>query len=396
MKILHTVEFYHPAVGGMQEVVKQLSERLVKTGHDVTVATTKLPTRNAGIINGVKIVEFDISGNFVRGLTGEVERYKNYLLNSDFDVITNFAAQQWATDIMLLNLDQIKAKKVNVPTGFSGLYLPEYQEYFAQMKTWLKQYDACVYLSNNYRDINYARKFGVNNNVLIPNGAGADEFGQKSSINIRSELNIPMDHFLILHVGSHTGLKGHKEAIRIFKKAHIKNATFLMVANNFGNGCGMSCLFAEKLNLLSPRSKLLDKKIIVKSLSRKETVAAYHEADLFLFPSNIECSPLVLFEAMASKTPFLTTDVGNAKEIIDWSNGGKLLPSFNLVNGYIRADVEASTDIFQKLYYDTEERKRLANNGYKKWKSSFTWEKIAKQYEDLYIDLLNDKREVNL
>ena len=42
MKILHTVELYHPSQGGMQEVVKQISERLVKLGHEVTVATTKL------------------------------------------------------------------------------------------------------------------------------------------------------------------------------------------------------------------------------------------------------------------------------------------------------------------------------------------------------------------
>ena len=35
MKILHTVEFYHPSIGGMQEVVKQLSERLVLLGHEL-------------------------------------------------------------------------------------------------------------------------------------------------------------------------------------------------------------------------------------------------------------------------------------------------------------------------------------------------------------------------
>ncbi|MFH1005826.1 MAG: hypothetical protein V1781_10125 [Bacteroidota bacterium] len=39
MKILHTVESYYPSVGGMQEVVKQISEQLVKMGHSVTVAT---------------------------------------------------------------------------------------------------------------------------------------------------------------------------------------------------------------------------------------------------------------------------------------------------------------------------------------------------------------------
>lgn len=36
MKILHTVEFYEPSVGGAQEVIKQISLQLVKRGHEVT------------------------------------------------------------------------------------------------------------------------------------------------------------------------------------------------------------------------------------------------------------------------------------------------------------------------------------------------------------------------
>ncbi len=388
MKILHTVEFYYPSVGGAQEVVRQISERLFRLGHDVTVATMRLPDRNFSVLNGVKIEEFKISGNAVKGFSGKVERYQKFILESRFDVIMNYAAQQWATDLMLPILNGISAKKVFVPCGFSGLYLPEYGDYFEQMKTWLKQYDACVYLSNDYRDINFARECRAANDVFIPNGAGEDEFGQKPDIDIRTQLEIPPDHFLILHVGSHTGIKGHKEAIRIFKKAKIKHATFLIVANNSNGGCTRRCLRKEKLYRWNPFSRLLDKKILVMSLSRKETVVAYHEADLFLFPSNIECSPIALFEAMASKTPFLTTDAGNAKEIIEWSNGGELLPTLKFANGYVKANVNASVDVFQRLFYDSQKRQELVSDGYEKWKTSFTWEKITKQYENLYIKLL--------
>ena len=71
MKILHTVEYYQPSVGGAQEVVRQISERLVQRGHEVKVATTVHPGRSAKIINGVRIAEFDIKGNSVHaGRTG--------------------------------------------------------------------------------------------------------------------------------------------------------------------------------------------------------------------------------------------------------------------------------------------------------------------------------------
>ena len=74
MRILLTVEHYMPSVGGSQEVVKQIAERLVLRGHDVTVATTHLPERADTDINGVHIAPFPIAGNVVLGITGPAEQ----------------------------------------------------------------------------------------------------------------------------------------------------------------------------------------------------------------------------------------------------------------------------------------------------------------------------------
>jgi hypothetical protein len=97
MNILHTVEFYSPHVGGAQEVVKQISERLARRGHSVTVATTRISGRPKGPVNGVHVEEFAVSGNEVSGFRGEVERYQDFLLGSGFDIMMNYAAQQWPT-----------------------------------------------------------------------------------------------------------------------------------------------------------------------------------------------------------------------------------------------------------------------------------------------------------
>lgn len=384
MKILHTVEFYHPSAGGMQEVVRQISERLVKFGHEVTVATTKLAERKNKIINGVKIEEFNIKGNLIRGLKGETEKYKKFLIDSDFDIITNFAAQQWASDLSFNILDRIKAKKVFVPTGFSGFYLPECKNYFEKMKDWMKKYDVIVFLSEDYRDINFARKNKINKIIVIPNGASEEEFLEKNNLDIREKSNIPKNNFLILHVGSHTGLKGHREAIQIFEKAKINNATFLIIGNSFSGGCTKYCFIKEKLFNLSPQRIIDKKKLIITPLSRLETVSAYKQVDLFLFPSNIECSPLVLFECMASRTPFLTTDVGNAKEIISWSKSGLLLPTIKDENNYSKVKVDDSVKILEMIYTNTKKRKNMADSGFRIWVNKFTWNRIAKDYELLY------------
>lgn len=382
MKILHTVESYYPSICGMAEAVGQISERLAKLGHEVTVVTSKSSERKGRkIINGVHLIEFDISGNESFGIKGEAEKYQDFLIKSPFDIITNFAAQQWATDLMFPLLMQIKAKKVFVPTGFSGLYLPFYHNYFNKMKERMKLYDMNVFLSENYRDINFARKNNIENIKVIPNGASKEEFTNKTTINIRKVLNIPNDHFLVLNVGSHTSLKGHLEAIRIFTKAKMKKATLLIVGKHSKiiGGCYPQC---QLLKFLS------SKNILIKDLTRVQTVAAFKTADIFLFTSRVECSPLVLFESMAAKTPFLTTDVGNTKEIIEWTKGGRLLPTRINRLGYSRAQVTQSAKILEDCYRNRSQLSLMGKLGYKAWLKKFTWEKIAKEYESLYKTLV--------
>lgn len=381
MKILHTVESYYPETSGMAEAVRQISEGLVRLGHKVTVATAKMPERKKKIINGVCLIQFAVSGKAVFGLHGKVEKYRNYLLNSDFDIVTNFAAQQWATDIALPILDQIKAKKVFVPTGFSGLYSPFYRHYYEGMKKWMKEYDVNIFLSEYYRDIDFARKNNIRNLKIIPNGAAKEEFLAKSKINIRKVLGIANDHFLVLNVSSHTGLKGHAEAIKIFCKAKMEKATFLMIGKNTKSikGCYHQCQLSKFLG---------GKNILIKDLNREQTVAAFKAANVFLFTSKIECSPLVLFESLAAKTPFLTVDVGNAKEIIKWTKGGYLLPTRFSRFGYSQAKITPSAKILEDYYHHRSQLSLMGKRGYRAWLKNFTWEVVTKEYEKVYQSLL--------
>lgn len=388
MKLFHCVESYYPSVGGMQEVVKQLSERLVKLGHDVTVLTRYHSERPFTEFNGVKIITFKINGNPLEITDPEDQRYVDYLLSLQGDVITFFAAQQWATNLALPILNQIKLKKVSVPTGYSGLYWPVFKEYFEKMKTWIQGYDMNVYLSNDYRDINFARQNGVRKCIIIPNGAAADEFLPESKIDVRKELGAKENVFLILHVGSYTGWKGHREAIDMFLQSDIKEGILLMIGNHYQ----YFKLPIHKYPLLKIRillNKIFGKKrIVFNYFSREFTVAAYKQADLFLFPSNVECSPIVLFECAAAKLPFLSTDVGNSVEIAQWTRGGEILPTRKDTAGFSYADIHGSVKILNQLFDDKAKREQMGERAFNNWKEKYSWEVIAKQYETLYKDLL--------
>ena len=108
------------------------------------------------------------------------------------------------------------------------------------------------------------------------------------------------------------------------------------------------------LNFLTYFNLLLKgnhKKIFLTSLDRKELINTYKQADIFLFPSNIECSPVVIFEAMASKTPFLVSNVGNANEIVNISNAGYILPSKIDKNGYAKINNYMPESLFSLVYF---------------------------------------------
>lgn len=388
MKIFHCVESYYPSVGGMQEVVKQLSERLVKLGHDVTVLTRFHPDRSFDTLNGVKIKTFNIVGNPIVPEATADKEYVDFLLKENCDVITFFAAQQWATNLALPILKQIKAKKVSVPTGYSGLYWPQFKQYFEDMKTYIHDYDMNVYLSNDYRDINYARENGVKKTILIPNGAGADEFLPESKINIRKELGIPENHFVILLVGSYTSWKGHKEAVEIFLEANINNTTLLMVGNNYEY---FKRVYAKNIGLFLRKiiARIFNgKRVFFNFYSREFTVAAYKQSNLFLFPSNIECSPIVLFECAAAKLPFLSTNVGNSVEINEWTKGGVIMPTKIDEQGFSHADIRKGARLLEELMNDKEKLRKMGNESFEIWNQKYSWEVIAKQYESLYNSLL--------
>ena len=380
------VQEYAPAIGGMSEVVKQLSERLVSMGHSVTVATGINSERKSDIINGVKIISFSITGNYVMGYKGNIKEYEDFLLNSKFDVVTLFAAQQWATDIALPILTKIQGKKVFVPTGFSYFYNPTYTTYYEKMKVWIKQFDANIFLSNDYRDINFAKENGITKNYLIPNGAAEEEFDKPIEIDVRKKLNIPANSFLILHVGSFTGAKGHPEAVKIFLKANIPNAV-LLLAGHKNNLFRKLFTSHYRFILLNLKKIFKRKKIIITELNRQETIDAYKTSDLFLFPSNIECSPIVLFECMAAKIPFASSDVGNAEEIAQWGGNGFILPTEKDEIEWGKIKIDESAKMLEEIVSNKENLNQMAKNGYTAWKNNYTWQKIALQYEKLYLTL---------
>ncbi len=390
MKILHTVEFYYPSIGGAQELVRHLSERMVKMGHDVTVATTLLPNRTSFEHNGVKIVGFEIAGNVVNGIKGDKRAYQEFLRKEKFDVIMNFAAQQWTADLFFEVMDDIKAKKVFVPCGYSALYDPNYDDYFKKLPNILRKYDATIYPSDDYRDINFAREHKLNNVFVIPNGANEEEFMEPISNERKKFLRTKygIGGLTIMTIGLY-GEKGHLELIKAFRRLPVSKAT-LVSAGSIRPGEGGYDAFENEAEQINLSRKLLGKRVVMIDGSQTQEV---HEllkmCDIFAFFSNVECSPLVLFEAAAAGVPFLTSTAGNGPEIAKWTGAGIVVKSHDMPNGRVRVDSKDAVLQLTKLAHNRKKRIELGRAGHKSWEQKYTWEIITKDYLRIYEKVLN-------
>src|ERR1700680_4014643 len=106
LRVLAVSHVYAPEASGLSEVVTQIATRLASRGHSVEVATGTYPgSPRVEVLQGVSVRRFDVSGNAVTGLRGEVHDFASRLQAQDWDVIWIKGAQIWTTDIVLQSPD---------------------------------------------------------------------------------------------------------------------------------------------------------------------------------------------------------------------------------------------------------------------------------------------------
>ncbi len=161
-----------------------------------------------------------------------------------------------------------------------------------------------------------------------------------------------------------------------------------------------TCLYYQKLRMplsisLSACIKRIEtqpeKQVLQLNLPREELIQAYMNADLFVFASNIEYSPLVLFETAAAGTPFLSVPVGNAQEIAAWTNAGFICEANINQQGYVYVKPKKFAKRMQELMKDKTMLRSKGKSAKHHWQEKFTWHTISLQYEQLFQTLITHK-----
>lgn len=148
------------------------------------------------------------------------------------------------------------------------------------------------------------KKFNVDNTIVIKNGINFDRFRRlnKTREEMREELKIPKEAFLIGHIGRFNEQKNHSFLIDVFAsvKKERDDAVLLLV----GNGEAEREI-REKINSLN-----LSSSVIIIS-NREDIPEILNALDTFVFPSLFEGLGIVLVEAQSVGLKCVISDTIN-------------------------------------------------------------------------------------
>jgi glycosyltransferase involved in cell wall biosynthesis len=361
VRLIITVERYAPAIGGAERVAQRVAEGLAARGHDVHVLTGATPgPRQMG---GAHIHRLPIAGNETRGIHGDGGAVVETIDRLQPDLVFNYAAQTWATDCCLPLLKrEARPRMVMAPCGFSGLGKRRYASYFAQMPARLRLYDGLILHSTVYQDWKLAERAGVRRMFVVANGADPPGNGGALSAQIA-------DQPIAVTVGSHVYTKGHCDFARATRSlARQRPLVGVIVApERHGLDCLRGCQLA-----CQARARMRGDGLRVLDGAPPGIVSdALAAADLFLFTSRVECAPLVILEAMAAGTPWVSYDVGNVSEL----PGGLVAHSYGELLAHAGRILDGACP-------------ELGARGHEAWDANHRWESIVGRYESVFEDLL--------
>ncbi len=379
MKILQITPYFPPHFGGLERFVYNLSKFLVKHGHEVEVLTSNIPRS--------KPLEA-VDGIIVRRCHSLAEPLNNpiapgFIHNDgyfeDFDIIHSHIIYSFANISALL-----KRRRYNIPTilthhgqllfgsPFSDGIVKIYQSSIE--KVILGQVDHIVVLSPS--DAQYFMSKGARNDKIsfIPNAIDPEEFrlyeeddpsGFLDAFDLRGRT-------LVLFVGQISTRKGVDVLLRaiqlVDQNAGTSAITFVLIGE--GDYLKRAMEITEEMHLADGRVRFLGR------VAFRDLIHAYRCSRLCVLPSISEGMPTVILEAMHFGLPVVTTSIPCLQD--NFSESAILVPP---------RDERALADAILKGLEDGPRIRRLKEYGKTLVDTHYTWDAVAREYEEIYLRL---------
>ena len=383
MKILMLTWEYPPRiVGGIARVVHDLSKRLIKDGHEVTVVTYKdgdVPYYEND--KGVDVYRVDnymihpnnfidwimqLNFNMIAKATEVINKEGGFDVIHAHDWLVTYAAKSLKQSFNLPMVATIHATEAGRNSGIHD----DTQRYINDTE-WLLTYEATeVIVNSNYMKGHVQGLFGLpfDKISVIPNGINLNNFtGIERDYDFRRRFAMDNEK-IILYVGRLVYEKGVQHLISAMPKIldHYHDSK-LVIAGKGG--------MLDELKAQVDSMGLSNKVYFTGYLNQKEVQKMYKCADVAVFPSTYEPFGIVALEAMLAGIPTVVSDIGGLNEIVEHGVNG--------MKSYA-GNPNSIADSVLSLLFDQQLAMNVTKNAKNKVKNEFNWQKIAQDTHYIY------------
>lgn len=359
---------YEPFIGGVEKVVKEISERLAARGNTVQVFCT-----------GSEMARFpELLKRFKKNcVTVNVVRNRNllmHLLCGRFDVfhIHSFPAPHAVIGLLV-------GKIRGIPVVLQGHYSPEdvdinlkygsfsYRMLDRPLLATVGRYIAVV--KSEQEKIAQVCPIPLSRMSIIPNGVNVKELTSISAVPLRDT-----DTTHLLFVGRVAYVKGIDVLIDSFNRlVHRTKKKFDLTIV----GPIQEPAYFAKLQVLAREQK---DKIYFKQVGRMDVIKEFYSCDIFVLPTRGEVFGIVLAEAMFCKKIVVGSKCGGIPEVIEDGKTGFLFTS---------EDPESLSSVILNITErDKQELEAIRNKAFEKASLEYNWDKSADSVENIYRELI--------
>jgi len=379
MKIIETTIRYYPALGGVEEYVKRLSEGLVLSGHQISVYTSDLEQHasklvklnsQSGNLNGVKVI---------RNYTLPI-KLRDYsvmpgmplkILSEKFDLIHGHCFMTFPMDV-----GNICSIIKNKPFVFNPYFTQFCKSsvlgniYKKTLGALAMKAKAVIVISDFEKKLIEEAGYHVGRFETVAPGINIEEFNSVNQ-NIYEKFNL-QNKKIILFVGRLDYNKGIDVLIKSAKILVKKypDVAFFIAGKDFGELSNLKKMTAEYgLDSFFTFSG---------ALSRPDLISAFKNAHIFAFPSRYEAFGITLIEAMAAKLAVVASDSSAIPYVIKDNQNGLLFKQNN------------SEELADKLFYllnNETNAKALSLRGYESTLNEYSWDKAVNKINNIYRSL---------
>lgn len=398
-----------PTIGGVESHIYNISKALLSRGNNVIVINPIMKNNGKEIekenIEGITVYRIFLGVERLQKLTenfkdgpvlfaaGFLRKIQYNLYAAKLYKIINKILEEEKIDIVhqhdfsssILLSKRLSKKIPIVLTNHTGEFLKIRSQKYLKwiLKPMLNHFSAIIGPSKDLCDIPFKQiKYRV---YYIPNGVDTEKFDvvdEETKQKLREKYGFSKEDLIILCPRRWAPTKGVKyfaEAIGyVEEKVKNNNIKYCFAGNAHKGYLG----YSEKIKKILEKYPFQKKIKLLGDVPHQIIHYYYQLSDIIVIPSLMEATSLSALEAMACGKAIVATDVGGLPEIIDDGVNGILVQKEN--SGEL-------ANTLLKLIKDKEKRNQLGQNGSKKVKEEFGWNKIAIRIEETYQIVLRDK-----